>query len=309
MKRYLMAVALAVSGCDAAPPLPAEADVRPQPVATFASRGEGIVFDSDSTGFFSDLLAGVIHRFTVDGRVTEWARSRQPNGHRILRDGTHLVADAVEHAVLRFDATGRRLTPLTESAGVPLVAPNDLTLDTAGGAYLTDLRDVTASTGTLHYIDGRGQVSTVATGLDAPNGLVLDPRGQWLYVAESLSGRVARFRVEGPGRLGPAETFAMVTEHLNVTPGRFQVLDGMTVDQDGRLYIAYYRVGRIYVLDQTGAIVRRYDAGQRLVSNIAFGGPGLRSLYAVGASDTDEARGMVTRLDLSPVRGWSARMQ
>lgn len=308
MKRYLFAVALGVSGCDAIPPLPDEADVQPKTIVTFASRGEGIVFDGDSTGFLSDLFAGVIYRFTVDGRLTEWARSRQPNGHRILADGTHLVADRVEHAVLRFDSTGRRLTPLTESAGVPLVAPNDLTLDTAGGAYFTDLRDVTASRGTVHYIDRRGQVSTVATALDAPNGIVLDPNGQWLYVTESLSGRVARFPVEGPGRLGPMETFAMITEHLNATAPR-QVLDGMTVDQDGRLYIAYFRVGRIYVLDQTGAIVRRYDAGQRLVSNVAFGGPGLRYLYAVGSKASDDSLGMVTRLDLSPVRGWSARVQ
>jgi gluconolactonase len=306
MKRYLIAVALGVTTCDAAPPLPAAADVQPQPIATFASFGEGIVFDSDTTGFLSDLNAGVIYRFTIDGRLTEWARSAQPNGHRILSDGTHLVADASEHAVLRFDSNGRRLAPLTHSAGVPFVAPNDLTVDTQGGAYFTDLREFTATRGTVHYVDRRGQVSTVATELAGPNGIVIDPQGRWLYVTESLTGRVARFRVEGPGRLGPVETFAVITENLKPSEPEWQLLDGMTVDQHGRLYIAYHRVGRIYVLDTTGAIVRRYAAGQHSVSNVAFGGPSLRYLYAVGAKASAGSPGMLTRLDLSPVRGWRA---
>ncbi len=287
--------------------LPEEADVTPEVVAEFASFGEGLVFVSDRAGYLSDLKAGVIHRFSLDGEVVEWARSAQPNGHRVLADGTHLVADAAESAILRFDGTGSRLAPIAEGDEGPLVAPNDISLDDAGGFYFTDPRDsgMDAPRGRVHYVDRAGAVTTVARDLAWPNGIAVHPDGRHLYVGESMSGRILRYPIVAPGRVGPVAIFAHITEHLKPTATDQQVLDGMTFDLDGHLYVAYHRVGRIYVLDPAGAIVRRYDAGQRSVSNVAFGGPGLHQLYAIGAVEGEGSRGVLTRLDLGRTRGWS----
>src|SRR6185369_5704642 len=60
-------------------------------------------------------------------------------------------------------------------------------------------------------------------------------------------------------------------------------LDGMALDRDGRLYIAHNGVGLIEVLDPSGRRLARYAAGNRLASNVAFGGPGLGDLYVTGS--------------------------
>ncbi len=309
MRRLPLLFIVWASACNTPASLPSESAVIPVPVAEFASFGEGVVFESDSVGYLTDLVAGVIHRFTLDGRLTEWARSAQPNGHRILADGTHLVADGAEHAVLRFGRDGKRLAPLTMSDGSALIAPNDLTLDDSGGVYFTDPRDsqIGSARGTVHYVDRAGVVTTVARRLAWPNGIAVDPSGAWLYVNESVSGRVLRYAIRAPGRLGAVEVFAVIAEHLKPTEKDQQTLDGMTFDRGGNLYIAYHRVGRIYVLDRDGQVVRRYNAGQVSVSNVAFGGPGLQTLYAVGARGSDFTHGVLTRMDLAPVRGWSER--
>jgi gluconolactonase len=270
-----------------------------------------LVFESDSVGYFSDLLAAVIYQFSTGGRLTEWARSAQPNGHRILADGTHVVADGAERAVLRFDASGRRLAPITRSDDSTLVVPNDLTLDDAGGFYFTD-----APAGTIHYVDESGAATTVARGLEGPNGIAVHPGGDWLYVGESGPRRISRFLIESPGSLGAGEVLAFIAEPA-YPDSIVATIDGMTFDEDGNLYVAYIGDGRIHVIDPVGNTIRRLDAGQISVSNVAFGGPGLHFLYTVGGRDAwtvtayraleSPGPGVLARLDLTPVTGFSDR--
>src|SRR5687767_15182538 len=70
---------------------------------------EGVVFDHAGMGYIS--WGKSITRFTLDGKHEVWAETGAPNGHKILADGTHLVCDASQHAVLRFSADGKPLEP------------------------------------------------------------------------------------------------------------------------------------------------------------------------------------------------------
>src|SRR5262245_35122158 len=90
---------------------------------------EGVVFDRQGRGYIS--WKDTITQFTLDGKHKVWAVTGEPNGHRILADGTHLVCDASHHAVLHLDAEGKMLDPASkECNGKPLRGPNDLCLDT-----------------------------------------------------------------------------------------------------------------------------------------------------------------------------------
>ena len=40
-----------------------------------------------------------------------WAETGAPNGHKILADGTHLICDASQHAVLHLDDLVARWPP------------------------------------------------------------------------------------------------------------------------------------------------------------------------------------------------------
>ena len=77
------------------------------------------------------------------------------------------------------------------------------------------------------------------------------------------------------------------------------------LDEAGRIYIAHNGVGRVEVLDTLGRLLRRYQAGNLLASNVAFGGPTLGDLYVTGSPGAKSGPGALFRLHLG-VRGRSS---
>src|SRR6185436_10882844 len=68
---------------------------------------EGVCFDHEGNGYISWNKA--ITKFSLDGKNSVWAETGAPNGHKILADGTHLVCDASQHAVLHLTSDGKLL--------------------------------------------------------------------------------------------------------------------------------------------------------------------------------------------------------
>lgn len=282
--------------------LPAQTAVAPVKIAEVPGYCEGIVFDRAGRGYVSDTQHGTIYRI-ADGKASLWASTPAPNGHKILPDGTHLVCD--KGAVLHLDASGKRLADASsECDGKPLRLPNDLTLDPEGGFYFTDPggSSVKDPIGTVHYVDPRGRTHRIAGGLAFPNGIVLRPDGKTLLVGESGYNRVLTYAVTAPGKLGPRKVFAVLPakrgDQIDNAP------DGMTLDEDGNLFVAHYGMHTVQVLSPAGRLLRSYPGGNLTTSNVAFGGPNLDQLYITGAlADEKTSKGALWRLDLPGVRG------
>jgi gluconolactonase len=290
--RLVMLLAL-VAGSD----LPPADAVKPAEVVRTGDFSEGVVVDHDGNLYFSH--GKLITKTTPEGKAATWAELVEPNGHKILADGTHLVCDPGRHAVLRLGADGRVLGDAArESEGQPLKTPNDLTLDTPnGGFYFTDPGewDPKNTEGKVHCVDASGRTRTVAGGLSFPNGIVLRPDGKELLVGESFKNRVLAFPVEAPGKLGSPRVFVDLP-----TKGEGQVdnqPDGLALDAAGNLYVAHYGMRQVQVVDPQGRIIRRYAGGNLETSNVAFAGPDLDRLYITGGQP-----GALFRLDLG-VRG------
>ena len=134
IKNLLLALAL-VPAAFTNGGLPPEGGVTPVKVAEVAGYTEGVVVGRGGEVYVSDVYHGRIYRVGADGEARVWAETGAPNGHKILADGTHLVCDGKERAVLRLDAGGRVVgKAASEYDGKPLRAPNDLTLDPRGGS-------------------------------------------------------------------------------------------------------------------------------------------------------------------------------
>ena len=175
----------------AARELPSEASVRIEEICRVPSYCEGVVFDREGFAYIS--WGRFISRIGPDGKPANWAETGAPNGHKILADGTHLVCDASQHAVLHLDANGKVLgKAASECDGKPLRGPNDLTLDPKGGFYFTDPggSGKDKPIGTIHHVDRGGKVTLCASGLAFPNGIVLRPGGKKL-----LAGEIGRAHV------------------------------------------------------------------------------------------------------------------
>jgi gluconolactonase len=286
--------------------LPPEAEVKPVKVAEVSHYCEGVVLDREGNLYFSNCDAGQIMKLTPDGSLIVWGKTPQPNGHKILPDGTHLVCDAPSHAVLKLDAQGKIVgTASKECEGKPLRGPNDLTLDLAnGGFYFTDPggSGKAKPIGTVHYVDKEGKTHLVASGLAFPNGIVLRSDGKTLLVAESQENRILEYPVLAPGQVGPRKVFANLP-----AKGKGQIgnePDGMCLDTAGNLYIAHFGMKQVQVLSPEGKLLRRYEGGNLLTSNVAFAGPNMDQLYVTGGTGEQGGnKGMLYRLDLKGVKG------
>ena len=304
MKILSVVAALLVSGATAGTLPPADA-VAPVKVVQVPAYCEGVVFDRSGNAFVSDTRNGKIYRVRPEGEATVWAETGGPDGHKILADGTHLVCEESQHAMLHLDADGKVLGKASaECDGKPLRAPNDLTLDPRGGFYFTDPggSDVKNPVGTVHYVDPQGKTHLVASGLAYPNGIILRPGGKTLLVGESGYNHILEYRVLAPGRVGPKRVFAALPtksgEQIENAP------DGMCLDEDGNLFVAHYGMRRVQVLSPQGKLLRSYPAGNLTPSNVAFGGPNMDQLYVTGAlADEETSPGALWRLDLKGVRG------
>jgi gluconolactonase len=261
---------------------------------------EGVCFDHEGHGYIS--WGKAITRFSLDGKNSVWAETGAPNGHKILADGTHLVCDASQHAVLRLSADGKLLDPASkECDGKPLRGPNDLTLDTKnGGFYFSDPggSSVEKPIGTIHYVDRTGKTHLLDDGLAFPNGIVLTPDGKKLYLAESQKNRVHVYEVSAPGKLGDRKVFAELPAKNPSTGQIDNQPDGMCLDAAGNLYVAHYGMKQVQVLDPGGKLIRQYDGGNVTTSNVAFGGPNMNQLFITGGIGPEAGEGGLFRIDL-----------
>ena len=253
-----------------------------------------------------EIAAGRITRIASDGARSVVARTGGgPNGAALGPDGRLWVCnnggmewfdrdgklfpigcarDYEGGSIQRVDLeTGAVETVWRDCGGEPLKGPNDLVFDRTGGLWFTDngkdrgrLRDVTG----LFYApaDG-GPVREAVWPLHAPNGVGLSPEEDRVYVAETETARLIAFDLEAPGVIAGSGG-RTVRGHrgrcLHGAPG-LQFFDSLAVDADGRICVATIHNGGITVIPPDGGAAEHVPMPDPVTTNIAFGGPDLRT--------------------------------
>jgi gluconolactonase len=212
-----------------------------------------------------------------------------PNGAALAADGGFVVTQNGGIDFTIFEIFGELAPPRYVRSGLqrvapdgsvsyltpePLQMPNDLCVGADGTVFFTDPSWPTPEPpcGRILALDPDGALRVVAEDFWAPNGIILDTDDESLVVVEN--GRKGEHH--GFVRLRPdgsRESFA---------PGR--VGDGGALDADGRIYMAGGgHVVTVYEPDGT-AVEQLACPGEHPVStNLCFGGPDLRTLFAVDA--------------------------
>lgn len=161
-----------------------------------------------------------------------------------------------------------------------LRGPNDLVFDAAGGFWFTDpgkARSRDRDVGGLYYATADGKsIRQMSWGLETPNGVGLSPDGGMLYVAMTTTGRVYQWKLAGPGAFDspyPNERGAL----LMADPGE-NAFDSLAVDGGGHVCVGTIRDGGITDVAPDGTWTH-VPTGDRLTTNICFGGPDMRTAY------------------------------
>lgn len=188
---------------------------------------EGPVVCADGSVLLVEIERGTLSRVRPDGRVEVVATpGGGPNGVAIGPDGAAYVCnnggfewhregglrpilqanDYVTGRIERIDLkTGKVERLYDRGPNGPLKGPNDIVFDAHGGFWFTDLgksRHRDMDRGGVFYARADGsKIEEVVFPILTPNGIGLSPDGRSLYVAETQTGRLWAFDVEGPGRI------------------------------------------------------------------------------------------------------------
>ena len=246
---------------------------------------EGPSFDRAGNLYCVDLNHGRIFRLPPDGSRWEVFADYDggPNGLKIHRDGRIFVVDR-KYGVIAFDpVTGARSTVVDRQGGAPFHGLNDLCFADNGDLYFTDPEgsSMRHPTGRVLKLSPDGEVTVVADGLPYPNGLVLSPGQDTLFVALTRPLQVIRIGLT-PNARGERPYHYGVFLQLS---GGLAGPDGMAVDAEGGLAVAHSGLATVWVFDRMGNPTARVvsPAGIRC-TNVAYGGDG-RNLYVTESED------------------------
>lgn len=174
-------------------------------------------------------------------------------GLAFLPDGDAVVGDFVGRQLFRVTADGQVST--WQDLSEHFANPTNETVITAGGHAYTGSTGFNIFAGEeptpsrLAHTTPDGQVRPTGTGVLFPNGLVISPDGQRLYVAESFGKRITVFDIAEDGELVDGRLFADLSDRDADHP------DGMSLAPDGSLW---------YADPMKGVVVRVAEGGEEL---------------------------------------------
>ena len=277
--------------------LPSAEQAKPQLYATGFEFAEGPALDDAGNLFVVNYRGnGKIGRIAPDGTASVFCdlnelapvegQKVQANGLKVDKQGRLLASDIGAGRLLRVAADGKSAEVLADKwDGKPLNNINDVALDIAGNVYFSDPGGSSSQkpVGSIYrYNAGTKQVDRLGTGLAYPNGLAVTPGQKRLCLSESGRFRVLIFDILDDGTLANRRVLVDFAKpgQKDVAAGEF-VPDGMIFDEDGRLYVAMWSLGKINVIDvDSGKIIRQYDAGGGKSTNCHFHGEYLYTTVA-----------------------------
>ncbi len=270
------------------------------------SAGEGPAWDP-TLGILTSG-GGHIYRLDREGKSSIFRENAGTNGLLFDLEGRLVACEPVQRRVTRTDLGGK-VTVLTEKFdGKRYNQPNDLTIDSQGRLYFSDPRY--GSRTDMQLLDNRGRsiegvyrigtdgkvTRIIGREVERANGVLVSKDGKHLFVADNnndtLGGarKLWRFDFQADGSVD------LKSQKLLYDWGKGRGPDGIKQDLKGRLYVAGGLnkpnppnepatdvKGGIYVIDpEKGKLLAFVPVPTDEVTNCAFGGDDLRTLYITG---------------------------
>ncbi len=267
-------------------------------VAATIAFTEGPTQDGEGNVFFTDQANNRIMKLSVDGKLSTF---RQPANYanglvfdpqwRLVACESGDAAVGMSPRVTRTDFTSGKIEVLAEKyEGRNFVAPNDVTFDGQGRIYFTDKPPTNTGQGGVYRIDLDGTIKRILAPpeVEVPNGLIISPDDKILYLVEANPAEKGARSIRAYD-LFPNGTVTNMRVFHNFYPGRSG--DGMSIDVKGNLYVAaglHRRRGTsetldtkpgVHVFAPSGALLKVIPIPEELVTNCAFGGADMKTLY------------------------------
>ncbi len=147
------------------------------------------------------------------------------------------------------------------------------------GRFWAGTMEPASATSALYRLDVDGSLHQVESGITISNGIGWSPDNTTMYYVDSL-----RYTIN-------AYDFDFVSgairnrRNLACFEPAFGIPDGLTVDSQGHLWVAFYDGWKVARLDPAGQVTTIIDFPVARVTSCAFGGRNLDELYVTTAID------------------------
>lgn len=236
--------------------------------------GEGPVWDA-STGLlvWVDIEGKRIYEFDPATGVNREIEVPQYPGAVVRRASGGYMA-AVTNGFASVDRDGGFELVVPVEADLPENRMNDGKCDPQGRFWAGTTRMThDAPIGVLHRLDADLSLHPMVGELWVSNGLDWTDDERHMYFIDSFGGSVDVFDYDAAtGDIANRRPFIDVPESW-ATP------DGMTLDAEGYLWVAFWGSSRVRRFDPQGRLDREITLPVTQVTSCAFGGPDLRDLY------------------------------
>jgi gluconolactonase len=255
------------------------------------------------------LTSGNGHIYQLDraGKSRIYRKGAGTNGLLFDHKGRLLACEPELRRVTRTELDGT-ITVLTDRyLGKRYNTPNDITVDSQGRIYFSDPRygkrdgmEILDEHGKtiegVYRIDPDGKVSRViGREVERANGVLVSADDRYLYVADNNNDNAGGARKLWRFDLKKDGSVELGTKKLIYDWGKGRGPDGLKQDQKGRLYVAAGLnkpnppfepakdvKGGIYVLSPDGKLLAFLPVPTDEVTNCAFGGDDLQTLFITG---------------------------
>jgi gluconolactonase len=270
----------------ASPELPIEAF---QIFATNIDHPECIAFDQ-AGDLWAGGESGQIYRIPPDGKAHLITTMGGFCAGLAFSPANELFVCNSSLGIVRVKSSGEFSVFANKVGEHKLVCPNYGLFDSKGNYYVSDSGQWKKNNGFLirYTPEGHGQI--IGGPFGYANGLALSADEKYLFMVESNTDSVFRFRIQANGTVAPAELYAAEC-------GRFP--DGLTLDAAGNLYVCCYASDEIWRISPgRQKTLFAWDRWAILLgspTNMAFGGKDFDELYVANLARTTITRAKTGR--------------
>jgi sugar lactone lactonase YvrE len=238
--------------------------------------------------YWTDINGFAIQRYAIrDGALTVWKFDEPVCALSLTTDPERLLVALGSRLILWNPATDVRLDFASPEPNVPYNRLNDGATDPNGVYWVGSMRnnvapdgshlEVSGFTGALYRITPDGQVEVWDTGFGITNTLVWSPDHKTFYCGCSVSNVIYAYDYNpADSSIGNRRRFVADVERGSP--------DGSAMDTEGYLWNCRFFGGCILRFSPAGEIDRVIEMPVSNITNCAFGGEDLRTLYVTSAS-------------------------
>lgn len=241
---------------------------------------EGPAVDKSGNIYFTDQPNDNIWKYDTDGKLSLFMHGAGRSNGLYFDHNGNLISCADEHNELwSIDMQKKKTVLLTNFQGRLMNGPNDLWVDGKGGIYFTDpyyprdywTRKRSEIKEQVYYLPkGKKEAVIVDSTIVKPNGIVGTPDGKHLFVADIGDNKIYKYDIGTDGKL--------LNRRLFVPQG----CDGMTLDNQGNLYLAG---NGVTISDGAGNKIGNIPVPSSWSANVCFGGKS-RDILLITASES-----------------------